>query len=83
MDELTNLEKENEYLKNELENQKNNYKQVSAELRRSIFEAEDLDDENRKLKKKIANLEEEIEELKKFREEVESSTHWKLKSLFR
>lgn len=81
--ELTHLQKENEYLKKELETQKYNYKSLSSELGQSIFKCEDLDLENRKLKKEIEELKEEIEELKKFKEEVESSTSWKIKSVFK
>ena len=82
MDE-NNLEKENDYLKKELETYKFNYKKLSAELGQSIFQCEDLEKENMKLKKKILKLEEENELLRKFKEEVESSTSWKVKSIFK
>ena len=88
--EIINLRKENEYLKNELQTQKYNYKSLSSELGQSIFKCEDLDQENRKLKRKIDDqkeelneLKEELNELKKFKEKVESSTSWKIKSMFK
>ena len=74
--EINNLINENEFLKKQLEEQKSSYKQLSSELGQSIFECEDLDKENRKLKK-------EIKKLKTFKEEVESSTGWKIKSIFK
>ncbi len=81
--EITNLTKENDILKKELEQQKFNYKKLSTELGQSIFECEDLEKENRKLKQEIETLKEEISQLKKFKEEVESSTSWKVKSIFK
>ncbi len=81
--EIINLTKENDYLKKELEEQKYHYKQLSTEVGQLIFNNEDLEEENRKLKQKIENLKEEIDELKKFKEEVESSTSWKVKSIFK
>lgn len=81
--EINSLKKENEILKKELEEQKFSYKKLSSELGQSIFECEDLDLKNRRLKKENAELKEEIEELKKFREEVESSNLWKIKRLVR
>lgn len=81
--EIIDLRNENEYLKNELMSQKSRYKTLSTELGQSIFENEDLDLENRKLKKEIEELEEEIKRLKKFKQEVESSTSWKVKKMFK
>jgi len=52
-------------------------------LGQSIFECEDLDLKNRKLKKENEEIKEELKELKKFKEEVESSTGWKIKSMFK
>ena len=82
-EEINNLIKENEFLKKQLEEQKSSYKQLSSELGRSIFECEDLEKENRKFKKENEDLKREIEELKKFKEEIESSTGWKIKSMFK
>ncbi len=80
---INNLKNENEILRKQLEEQKFNYKKLSSELGQSIFECEDLELKNRKLKKENTELKEEIEELKKFKEEVESSTGWKIKQLFK
>ena len=81
--EINNLINENEFLKKQLEEQKSSYKQLSSELGQSIFECEDLDKENRKLKKENEELKKEIKKLKIFKEEVESSTGWKIKSIFK
>ena len=81
--EIKNLINENEFLKKQLEEQKSSYKQLSSELGQSIFECEDLDKENRKLKKENEELKKEIKKLKTFKEEVESSTVWKIKSIFK
>jgi len=80
---INNLINENELLRKQLEEQKNSYKKLSSELGQSIFEYEDLDLKNRALKKENAQLKEEIEELKKFKEEVVSSKGWKIIKLFK
>lgn len=82
-DEIKKLIKENENLKQEIELQKNSYKQISMELGQNIFKNEDLEKEIYLLKKENQRLEEENKELRKFKEEIESSTSWKVKSLFK
>lgn len=81
--EIKNLTKEIHHLQEELTTQKSNYKRLSSELGQSIFENEDLDMENRKLKREIEELKEENKKLKAFKEEVESSTSYKIKSIFK
>ncbi|RAP51426.1 MAG: hypothetical protein BZ133_03050, partial [Methanosphaera sp. SHI613] len=73
----------------ELDTKTNDYKKMTMELGQVIFQNEDYEYENRKLKEKIESLnarieelEEENKKLKNFKEEVESSTTWKLKSKF-
>lgn len=82
-EEINNLLKENENLRNELTIEKNNYKQLSTEFGQIIFKTEDLEKEIFLLKKENERLLKENEELKKFKEEVESSPSWKVKSLFK
>ena len=82
-EEINNIINENEFLKKQLEEQRFSYKQLSSELGQSIFECEDLKKENTQLKKEKEELKEELEELKKFKEEIESSTGWKIKSIFK
>lgn len=82
-EEVNQLIKENDNLRNELTIAKNNYKQLSTELGQTIFKTEDLEKEVFILKKENGRLLKENEELKKFKEEIESSTSWKVKTLFK
>jgi chromosome segregation ATPase len=82
-EEIENLKNENNLLKKELETQKSYYKQLSTELGQSVFECEELDKKIRLLERENEELIEENEELKIFKEKIESTTSWKIKSLFK
>jgi prefoldin subunit 5 len=86
---IRELENTNKIIQDELDTKTNDYKKMTMELGQVIFQNEDYEYENRKLKEKIESLnarieelEEENKKLKNFKEEVESSTTWKLKSKF-
>ena len=86
---IRELENTNKIIQEELDTKTNDYKKMTMELGQVIFQNEDYEYENRKLKEKIESLnarieelEEENKKLKNFKEEVESSTTWKLKSKF-
>jgi chromosome segregation ATPase len=82
-EEIENLKNENNLLKKELETQKSYYKQLSTELGQSVFECEELDKKIRLLERENEELIKENEELKIFKEKIESTTSWKIKSLFK
>ncbi|MBO7718727.1 MAG: hypothetical protein J6S29_01095 [Methanosphaera sp.] len=86
---IKELENTNKIIQDELDTKTNDYKKMAMELGQIIFQNEDYEYEIKKLKEKIESmnnqiktLESENEKLKKFKEEVESSTTWKLKSRF-
>lgn len=86
---IKELETANKIIQDELDAKTNDYKKMAMEVGQVIFQNEDYEYEIKKLKEKIESLNNQIEmletennELKKFKEEVESSTAWKLKSKF-
>ena len=86
---IRELENTNKIIQDERDTKTNDYKKMTMELGQVIFQNEDYEYENRKLKEKIESLnarieelEEENKKLKHFKEEGESSTTWKLKSKF-
>ena len=86
---IKELETTNKIIQDELDAKTNDYKKMAMEVGQVIFQNEDYEYEIKKLKEKIESLNNQIEmletennELKKFKEEVESSTTWKLKSKF-
>lgn len=88
--EIKQLESNNKILEEQLEQTTNNYKKLSLELGQIIFQNEDYEYEITKLKNKIKTLEEENkqineenEKLKEFKKEVEKSTAWKVKTIFK
>jgi chromosome segregation ATPase len=82
-EEIENLKNENNLLKKELETQKSYYKQLSTDLGQSVFECEELDKKIRLLERENEELIKENEELKIFKEKIESTTSWKITSLFK
>lgn len=87
---IKELESHNKIIQEELDSKNNDYKKMTMELGQVIFQNEDYEFEIKKLKRKIEELHDEIEklttenhELNVFKQEVESSTTWKLKSKFK
>lgn len=88
--EIKQLKSNNQILEEQLEQTTNNYKKLSLELGQIIFQNEDYEYEINKQKKKIEELKqennkliEENERLKEFKKEVEKSTTWKVKTIFK
>lgn len=81
--EIKQLESENKILQEELDTERNARKKQAVELGQIIFKNEDLESEIRKLKKENEELKNKNEELLKFKQEVESSKSWKLKSMLK
>lgn len=87
---IKQLETNNKMLEEQLQETTNNYKKLSLELGQTIFQNEDYEYEITKLKNTIKQLEkdnkqlkEENNQLKEFKKEVEKSTTWKVKSIFK
>lgn len=86
---IKELETTNKIIRDELDAKTNDYKKMTMEIGQVIFQNEDYEYEIKKLNEKIESLHNQIKvlekenaELKKFKEDVESSTTWKLKSKF-
>ena len=80
---IEKLISENKRLKDEILQEKNNYRQVSMELGQAIYKEEELKEKIKKYEEKIQELEEEVEELRLYKEEKEASAASKIKSIFK
>ncbi|MDD6286404.1 hypothetical protein OTK55_07970 [Methanosphaera sp. Vir-13MRS] len=80
---IENLEKRIKILENELNEEKLNYKKQAMEIGKFVFQNEDYEYEIKKLKEENKKLKKENAELNAFKQEVESSTSWKLKSILK
>lgn len=80
---IENLEKRIKILEDELNEEKLNYKKQTMELGKIVFQNEDYEYEIKKLKEENKKLKKENAELNAFKQEVESSTAWKLKSMLK
>ena len=87
---IKELESHNKIIQEELDLKTNDYKKMTMEIGQVIFQNEDYEYEIRKLKSKIEEIEkeniilkQENQKLKEFKEEIENSTTWKLKSMMK